>query len=122
APTTPYAGWNLLLALGGNAVGAESNAVLRRGNELIPANAKPTPFWKKSLAGMRSWSIDFESLFLKGSAEVAGSTGGISIGGTALKGWEEIVFEFSVDTTDIVDSTTGLDREILPHLRTARVT
>lgn len=123
AATTSYTdGWDLSLAFGGNPVGAETNARLRASAEFLNALSKLNYAWRRTLPGPREWSVEADAFVLtSGGAEVNGSAATLTIGGVALKGWENINIELGTETDPLVDSTTGLDTVLRPTTRFARL-
>lgn len=117
APTTVQTGLAYLLKTDGTTIGGGTNATLTQSQELIETTNKGSSQWKSSLSGVRSWSVDFENMYVESSAEVAGSTLGFTIGGTAVKGIQNIQLQVQTELLPSVNSTTGLDRTLVPSTR-----
>lgn len=117
APTTYQAGIDFRLKSGSDTIGGGVDARLRYQMEPVEVTNKTAPSWQKNLPGVRSWGIEFDTLYMEGSDEEAGSTMDITVGGTSLKGVTQATLQLQAAFDPIVNTTVGLDREIIPTVR-----
>jgi hypothetical protein len=116
APTTTISGVDLLLKIGGNTL-TQRDAELTYTVELPDVSSKSSANFAENINGVRDYSFRFNGLYVESSAELAGRTGSISFGGTALKGWESATMTLSAEMPQIVNFTDGLDTKRNPKMR-----
>jgi len=122
APTTQQSGYNYVVSTGGTEIGGGTNATLNLNASLSEATNKSTARWKKTACGTRSWSVDLDNMYLVSSTEICGSNMSVTVGGAAVKGLKQMDIALSAELMGSVNSTTGLDREIVPGNRTFTAT
>jgi len=129
APTTVQKGLDYTLSIsGGTEIGGGTNATLTLSQELSESTNKSSSAFKSSQNGTRSWSVDFEGMYIESSVELAGDSLDFKVGsssgtgGVSVKGIREITLDLSSELIGSVSSTTGLDRAICPATRTVSMT
>lgn len=122
APTTQQSGYAYVVKKGGTEIGGGTNATLNLNTTLAEATNKGSSRWKKTVCGVRSWSIDFENMYLVSTAEICGSNVVVTVGSADVKGIKQMDLAFSADMFESVTSTTGLWRQVVPGNRTLTVT
>lgn len=121
APTTVQTGLNYLLKSDGTTIGGGTDATLRVAQNAIATTNKGSSQWKSSLNGVRTWEMSFEGMYAE-SAELAGSTVDFTVGGVSVKGITNVTLDVNCELLPTVNSTTGLDRTLLPSTRTLTCT
>ena len=117
ATTTVLNGNDFLLKVGGNAIGGGMDADLTIEQALEDVTNDTAPNWRKLLESTRQWMLSFSSMYLEGGEEINGIDLDITVGGTSLKGLTSATLKIAVNTSDIVNTTTGYDRNIATKAR-----
>ena len=119
ASTSIIPGIDFLIKAGGNQIGGGTNGTLTLNQETADATNKTDINWKTTLNSTRSWALDFESVYLESTSEVDGEDIAVTLGGDALKGVKTATLTLSTEFDEVVNSTVGLDTNIVPTKRTA---
>lgn len=64
-------GVGILVKIGGTAIGGQRDAKLRLGSNLIDATHKGSGSWKRTLAGIRDYSVQADCLVVESDAQQA---------------------------------------------------
>ena len=121
ASTTVIPGIDYLIKAGGSTLGGGRDATLSRTQEIFDSTNKTSANWKKGINSMRSWSMDFTSMYLESSTEVDGQDLAIVTGGSTVKGIKNATVDISMDTADVINTTQGLNRGLVPNVRTVTI-
>jgi len=118
APVTTISGVDLVLKIGGSTI-TQREAELFVAAELPSVASKTSANFDETINGARTWGFRLSGPYVESSAELAGRTGSISIGGTALKGWETATLSLTSEMPEIVNFSDGLDAKRNPKMRRA---
>lgn len=114
------------LRTGGNPVGGGTGATLTIERALEAGPHDRYFGWQDASYSTRSWNLAFEALYLEGPGGpppvLTGADVAVTVGGVALKGLKEVTLALAQEVSEIVNSTTGLDRTVAPGSRKATLT
>ena len=104
-------------------MGGGTNATLTQSQEIIPTTNKSSSVFAAGLSGMRTWNMSFEGMYLV-SAEVQGTSLGVTAGGVTLKGIKTVSLSMDSELIDSSSSssTVALDRELVASTRKLTLT
>ncbi len=122
APDTFRIGGKYRVKVGGNTIGGEQSGTLVLTLAQTVLTNKGSNYFRKLAASMRSWRIESNGNYVVSSAEIAGNNLSATVAGTAIKGIRSLAISGECQMIEVANSTTGLDRALLPGVRSMDAT
>jgi len=122
APTTQQSGYAYVVKVGGTAIGGGTNANLNLSTSLSEATNKGSSRWKKTVCGIRSWSMDAEGMYLVSAAEFCGKDLVVTVGSAPVQGMKQMDVSFSAEMIEAANASTAQWMEVVPGNRSLTVT